>query len=159
MQISHLSKLLKNFKKFQKWIPCHCLCQKNLSKIYELLFKFKKPLSKIIFIKYYVMCSLINSYCNHFSSMLMNVKLIVIQLELNGTGYKLVFHSYSKSAWNTWYTLICKFEKCKPNPQKQNMDMNIYHLLKILKRKIKKKIQIGKNGNRKTKFIFWNFKD
>ncbi len=39
------------------------------------------------------------------------------------------------------------------------MDMNIYHLLKILKRKIKKKIQIGKNGNRKTKFIFWNFKD
>jgi hypothetical protein len=50
--------------------------------------------------------------------MLMNVKLIVIQLELNGIGYKLVFHSYSKSTLNTCYTLICKFEKYKPNPKK-----------------------------------------
>jgi hypothetical protein len=60
--------------------------------------------------------------------MLMSVKLIVIQLELNGMGYKLVFHSYSKSTSNTWYTLICKFEKCKPKPPKK-MGMKIYHLL------------------------------
>jgi len=46
------------------------------------------------------------------------VKLIVIQLELNGIRYKLVLHSYSKSTSNTWYTLICKVEKYKPNPQK-----------------------------------------
>jgi hypothetical protein len=50
--------------------------------------------------------------------MLMSVKLIVIQLELNGIGYKLVFHNYSKSASNTWYTLIWKFVKYKPNPKK-----------------------------------------
>jgi hypothetical protein len=48
----------------------------------------------------------------------MNVKLIMIQLKLNGLGYKLVFHSYSKFASNTLYTLICKFEKYKPNPEK-----------------------------------------
>ncbi len=50
--------------------------------------------------------------------MLMNVKLIVIQLELNGIGYIMVFHSCSKFASNTWHTLICKFEKCKPNSKK-----------------------------------------
>jgi hypothetical protein len=48
--------------------------------------------------------------------MLMNVKLIVIQLELNGIGYKLV-HSYSK-LHQTHDTIICKFEKYKPNPKK-----------------------------------------
>jgi hypothetical protein len=50
--------------------------------------------------------------------MLMNVRFIVIQLELNGIGYKLVLHNYSKSTSNTWYTLICKVEKYKPNPKK-----------------------------------------
>jgi hypothetical protein len=50
--------------------------------------------------------------------MLISVKLIMIQLELNDIGYKLVFHNYSKSTSNTWYTLICKFEKCKPNLKK-----------------------------------------
>ncbi len=30
---------------------------------------------------------------------------------MNDIGYKLVFHNYSKFASNTWYTLICKFEK------------------------------------------------
>jgi hypothetical protein len=33
--------------------------------------------------------------------MLMSVKLIVIQLELNDIGYKLGFHSYSKSTHQT----------------------------------------------------------
>jgi hypothetical protein len=47
------------------------------------------------------MCSLISFYCKHLRSMLMSVKLIVIQLELDGMGYKLVFHSYSKSTLNT----------------------------------------------------------
>jgi hypothetical protein len=52
------------------------------------LFMPKKP----IFINHHVMCSLISSwFYNHLNSMLMNVKLIVIQLELNGIGYKLVF--------------------------------------------------------------------
>jgi hypothetical protein len=114
--------IYQNFKKCQKngktWTPCHCVCQRNLSKIYVLLSNLKKRLSKTIFISHHVMCSLKSSYCNHLSNMLMNVKLIVIQLELNDIGYKLVFHNYSKFASNTWYTLICKFEKYKTNPQK-----------------------------------------
>jgi hypothetical protein len=87
--------------------------KKNLSKIYMLLSNLKKPLFKIIFISNHIMCSSISSCCNHLSSMLTSVKLIVIQLELNDIGYKLVFHNYSKFAWNTWYTLICKSEKYK----------------------------------------------
>jgi hypothetical protein len=72
--------------------------------------------------------------------MLMNVKLIVIQLELNGIGYIMVFHSCSKFASNTWHTLICKFEKCKPNSQKIYMGMNIYSILDFFwKEKMKKK--------------------
>jgi hypothetical protein len=66
---------------------------------------FKRPFCKIIFITHRAMCSPISSYCcNHLSSMLMNVKLIVIQLELNDIVYKLIFHSYSKFVSNTWYT-------------------------------------------------------
>jgi hypothetical protein len=104
-------------KKWKTWTPCHCLCQKNLNKICMLLFNFKKPLFKPIFISHHVMCSSINC-CNHLNNMLMNVKLIVIQLELNDIGYIMVFHNYSKFASNTWYILICKFEKCEPNSQK-----------------------------------------
>jgi hypothetical protein len=108
----------KMSKKWKMWTPCHCLCQRNLSKIYMLFSNLKRPLSKIIFTSHHVMCSpLSSSCCNHLSSMLMNVKLIVMQLELNDNGYKLVFHSYSKLASNTWYTLICKILKCKPNPK------------------------------------------
>jgi hypothetical protein len=119
MQISNLSKKILMSKKWKVWIQCHCLCQKNLSKICMLLSNLKKRLFKPIFISHHVMCSSISSYCcNHLNSMLMSVKLIVIELELNGIGYKLVFHNYSKSASNTWYTLICKFEKYNPNPKK-----------------------------------------
>ncbi len=97
-------------------------------KIYMLLFNLKRPLFKTIFINNHGMCSMISSYCcNHLNSMLMSVKLIMIQLELNDIGYKLVFHSYSKSTSNTWYTLIWKFEKCKQ--KKKEKGMNIYHLL------------------------------
>jgi len=113
MQISHLSKLFKMSKKWKKRISCHCLCQKNLSKICMLLSNLETHLSKLIFIGHHVTCSLISSCYNNLN-MLMSVKLIVIQLELNGIGYKLVFHSYSKSTSNTWYA----FEKYKPNPQK-----------------------------------------
>jgi hypothetical protein len=110
---------LKCTKNGKTWIPCHCLCQKNLRKICMLLSNRKTHLFKSIFIRHHVMCSLISSYCcNYLNNMLMNVKSIMIQLELSGIGYKLVFHNYSKSASNTWYTLICKFEKYKPNPKK-----------------------------------------
>jgi len=119
MQVSHLPKLFQMSKKWKTWTPCHCLCQRNLSKICMLFFDFKRHLSKPIFISHHVMCSSISSCCyNHFNSILMNVKLIMIQLELNGIAYKLVFHICSKSASNTWDTLICKFETYKPNPQK-----------------------------------------
>ncbi len=119
IQISHLSKLFKMSKKWETWTPCHCLCQRNLSKICMLLSNLKRYLSKPIFISCHVMSSSISfCCCNLLNNMLMNVKLIVIQLELNGIGYKLVFHSYSKYNSNTWYTLICKFEKYKPNPTK-----------------------------------------
>ncbi len=85
----------------------------------QVLFNFKRPLFQTIFISNHAMCSLISSYCcNHLNSMLMSVKLIMIHLELNDIGYKFVFHSYSKSTSNTWYILICKFEKCKPNFKK-----------------------------------------
>jgi hypothetical protein len=99
------------------WLNLHCLCQKNLNKICMQLSNLKRPLSKLIFISHHVMCSSI-SCCNHLNSMLMNVKLMVIQLELNGIGYIVVFHNYSKFTSNTWYTIIYKFEKCKPNSQK-----------------------------------------
>jgi len=59
-----------------------------------LLFNLKRPLSKPIFISHHVMCSSISCCCNHLNNMLMNVKLMVIQLELNGIGYIVVFHSY-----------------------------------------------------------------
>jgi len=110
---------LKCTKNGKTWIPCHCLCQKNLSKICMLLSNLKTHLSKLIFIRHHVMCSLISFYCcNYFNNMLMSVKSIMIQLELNGIGYKLVFHNYSNFASNTWHKLICKFEKYKPNPKK-----------------------------------------
>jgi hypothetical protein len=113
-------KTFKIPKKWKLWTPFHCSCQRNPSKM--LLFNFKRPLFKTIFIRHHAMCSPVSfCCCNHLSSMLMNVKLIVIQLELNGIGYKLVFHNYSKSASNTLYTLytlISNFEKCKPNPKK-----------------------------------------
>jgi len=104
IQISHLSNFLKMSKNWKTWCACHCLCQRNLSKICMLLFNLKIHLSKPIFISHHVMCSLISfCCCNHLNNMLMNVKLIVIQLELNDIGYKLVFHSYSTFASNTWY--------------------------------------------------------
>ncbi len=112
--------IYQNFKKCSKMKNTNSmpLFMPKKSKIFVLLSNFKRPLFKTIFIEHYVMCSSISFYCNHLSSMLMSVKLIVIQWELNGMGYKLIFHSYSKFASNTWYTLICKFLKCKPNPQK-----------------------------------------
>jgi len=76
-------------------------------------------LKKLIFINQHVMCSLISScFYNHLNSMFMNVKLIIMQLELNGIGYKLVFHNYLKYTSNTWHKLICKFEKYNQNPKK-----------------------------------------
>jgi len=114
MQISHISKLFKMSKKWKTWTPCHCLCQRNLNKICMLLSNLKKP-----FLNLFSLATINNFYCcNHLNNMLMSVKLIMIQLEFNDIGYKLVFHSYSKFTSNTWYTLICKFEKCKPNPKK-----------------------------------------
>jgi hypothetical protein len=90
----------------------------------------KRTYETPIFISHHVVCSLISfCCCNHLRSMLMTIKIIVIHLELNNIGHKLVFHSYSKSTSNMWYTLICKFEKCKPNPKKNYMGMNKYHLL------------------------------
>jgi len=140
-------------KKGKTLTPCHCLCKKNLNRICMLLFNLKRPLSKPIFISHHVMCSSL-SCCNHLNNMLINVKLIVIQLELNGIGYIMVFHSYSKFASNTWYALICKFEKCKPNSQKITW-VHIY----LVGFFFKKKIEIGYKINRKTNVIFWNFKD
>jgi hypothetical protein len=68
-------------------------------------------------------------------------KLIMIQLELNGIGYKLVFHNYSKFASNTWHTLICKFEKDKANPINYR-GINIYSLLNFKKKeKLEKKFE------------------
>jgi len=115
--------MYQNFFKCTKngktWIPCHCLRQRNLNKICMLFFNFKRHLFKPIFIKHDVMCSLISSYCcNYLNNILRNVKSILIQLKLNGINYELVFHNYSKFASNTWYTLICKFEKYKTKPQK-----------------------------------------
>jgi len=121
-------------KKWKTWTPCHCLCRKNLNKIYILL---KRHLSKLIFVNHHVMCSSISSCCNHLNSMLMNVKLIVIQLELNDIGYKL-FHSYSKSTLNTWYTLNANLKNINQTP-KNYMGMNIYSLLNFFKMKNCKK--------------------
>jgi hypothetical protein len=116
--------------------------KRHLSKIYMLLSNLKRSLSKTIFISYHVMCSLLSCCCNHLNIMLMSVKLIMIQLELIGIGYKLKFYSYSKFTSNKWYTLICKFEKCKPNP-KIIMGMNIYCPLNYLFFfKLKKKLNI-----------------
>ncbi len=144
-------------KKWKIKITCHCLCKRNLSKICKLLSNLKRHLSKPIFIDYNVMCSLI-SYCccNHLNSMLMSVKLIMIQLELNGIGYKLVFHSYSKSTSNTWYTLICKFENINQTP-KNYMGMNIYSILDFLEIGIF--LEIRNKRSRKRNFILWNFED
>ncbi len=70
-------KTFKISKKWKLWTPCHCLCQRNPSKIYMLFLNFKRPLSKTIFINHHVVCSSVSScFCNHLSSMLMNVKLI-----------------------------------------------------------------------------------
>jgi len=129
--------------------------KKNLSKICMLLSNLKRPLLKPIFISHHVMCSSICCCCNHLNNMLMNVKLIVIQLELNGIGYIMVFHNYSKFASNTWYILICKFEKCEPNSQKITWVWT-YILCWIF---LNKKLKIKNKGNRETNFIFWNFKD
>ncbi len=113
----------------------------------------REPQETPIFISHHVVCSLISfCCCNHLSSMLMTIKLIVIHLELNNIGHKLVFHSYAKSTSNMWYTLICKFEKCKPNPKKNYMGMNKYHLLDFFE-------NLEKIENRKLNFAFWNFKD
>jgi hypothetical protein len=91
----------------------------SITSIKTLLSNLKKHLSKPIFISHHVICSLISSCCcNHLNRMFMNVKSIVIQLELNDINYKLIFHSYSKFASITWYTFIWKFEKYKPNPKK-----------------------------------------
>jgi hypothetical protein len=90
-------KTFKMSKNWQTWIPCQCLCQKNLSEICMLLSNLKRHLLKPIFISHHVMCSLISSCCcNHLNKVLINVMLIAIQLKLNDIGYKLVFHSYSK---------------------------------------------------------------
>jgi len=115
-------------KKWKTWTPCHCLCQKNLSKTCMLLYNLNRSLFKPIFISHHVMCSSL-SCCNHLNSKLMNVKLTMISLELNGIGYIVVFHNYSKSASNTWYTLICKFEKCKPNSQTTWVWTHIVYLI------------------------------
>jgi hypothetical protein len=108
-----------NAQKWKTWTRCHCLCQRKLSKICILLSKLKKHLCKLTFITHHIMCSSISfCCCNHFNSMFMNVRLIMMQLQLNDIGCKLVFHSYSKFTSNTWYTLICKFEEYKPKPKK-----------------------------------------
>jgi hypothetical protein len=103
----------------------------------------------------------------------MSVKLIVIQLELSGIGYKLVFRSYSMSVSNTWYTLICKFEKYKPSPQKLHGYEHIWsigfkkkrEIRKIIKKEIKeiekqtsffrilKTKKNGKIGEKKEKYL------
>jgi hypothetical protein len=135
----HIYQNFLNVQKIKKWIPCHCLCQRNLNNIYMLLFNLKRPLSKTIFMKHHVICSLISSCCNHLSSsMLTNVKL-VIQLKLNDMGYKFVFHSYSKFASNTWYHIGMWVWKMVTKPQKNYMGMNIYHLLDFFKKKILEK--------------------
>ncbi len=72
----------------------------------------KDQISRTTMIIHHAMCSSIRCYSySHLSSMLMNVKLTILQLELKDIGYKLVFHSCSKIALNTSYT-GCKFEKC-----------------------------------------------
>ncbi len=111
-------KTLRNVQKLENMNSMPLFMLKNLNKICMLLFNLKKPLAKPIFINHHVMCSLMSCCCNHLNNMLMNVKLMVIQLKLNGIGYMVIFHNYSKFASNIWYTLICKFEKCKPNSQK-----------------------------------------
>jgi hypothetical protein len=124
-----------NVQKLENMNSIPLFMPKKLCKIYMLFFNLKRPLLRTIFINHHVMCSSISSCCyNHLGTMLMNVKLIVIQLELNGMSYKLVFLSYSKFASNTWYTLICKFEKCKPNPKKI-LSVNITSSTRILKTK------------------------
>jgi len=91
---------IKTFLKVQKMenmssMPLF-MTKRHLSKIYMLLSNLKRSLSKTIFISHHVMCSSISSCCcNHLNIMLMNVKLIVIQLELTVIGFKLKFHSYS----------------------------------------------------------------
>ncbi len=60
------------------------------------------------------------------------------QLELNGIGYKWVFHSYSKSTSNTWYILIWKFEKCKKIQKKLHEYEHILFVDFFSKRKFEK---------------------
>ncbi len=83
----------------------------------------------------------------------------MIQLELNGFGYKWVFHSYSKSTSNTWYILIWKIEKCKQIEKKLHEYEHILFVDFFFKKKNSKNWKKGEKGNRKTNFIFWNFKD
>ncbi len=62
-------------------------------------------------------------------------------LRQNGIGYKLVFHSYSKCASNTWYTLIFKFEKYKPNLKKLHGFEHVYSIGFYFISKLGKKIE------------------
>ncbi len=159
MQISHLSKLFKNVQKMENMNSMPLFMPKK-PKMYMLFFNLKRPLLKNIFINNHAMCSMISSYCfNHLDSMLMSVKLIMKQLELNGIGYKWVFHSYSKSTSNTWYILIWKFEKCKQIQKKLHEYEHILFVDFFFKKKNWKNWKKGEKGNRKTNFIFWNFKD
>ncbi len=138
MQISHLSKLFKNVQKMENMNSMPMFMPKK-PKMYMLFFNLKRPLLKNIFINNHAMCSMISSYCfNHLDSMLMSVKLIMKQLELNGIGYKWVFHSYSKSTSNTWYILIWKFEKCKKIQKKLHEYEHILFVDFFSKRKFEK---------------------
>jgi hypothetical protein len=52
--------------------------------------------------------------------------------------------------------VICKFEKCKPNAKEiTRVCTYIVYYIKII---IGNKLKIGNKRNRKTTFIFWNFK-
>ncbi len=124
--------------------------------MYMLLSNFKRSLCKTIFISHHAMCSPISSYCcNHFSSMLMSVKLIVIQLELNDIVYKLIFQSYSK---------FCIKHMIHINIRKETkiIILIVFQKLKKLKKRKKEKIpnffflflknqKKGKQSNRKEK--------
>ncbi len=112
-------KTFENVQKMENMNSIPLFMPKETWLRYACYFHFKIHLLKHIFISHHIMCSSISSSCcNHLKNMLISVKLIVIQLELNDIDYKLVFHSYSKFALNTWYTLIGKFENYKPNPKK-----------------------------------------
>ncbi len=118
-------------KKWKIWIPCHCLCQRNLSKICMLLSNLKRHISKPILISHHVMCSLISSCCcDHLNSILSFP--LAFQINL----CHIIWTSKNTPKVSSIITSFFRGLRMKMNPinQKNNVRMFITSILKCLKK-------------------------